>query len=51
MKEEEIGNPPEEEFRIVIVKMIQILMNRLETRIENIQEMFSKDLEEIRKSQ
>ena len=28
MKEEEIGNPPEEEFRIVIVKMIQILMTR-----------------------
>ena len=51
MKEEEIGNPPEEEFRIVIVKMIQILMNRLETRIEKMQEMFNKDLEEIKKSQ
>ena len=42
----------------MIVKMIQNLENkmelqiyRLETRIENMQEMFNKDLEEIKKSQ
>ena len=53
-KEEEIGNLPEKEFRIMIVKMIQnfenkmeLQINRLERRIEKIQEMFSKDLEEI----
>ena len=45
------------EFRIMIVKMIQNLQNklelqisRLETRIEKMQEMFNKDLEEIKKS-
>ena len=55
-KEEEIGNLPENEFRIMIIKMIQSLENKmelqinsLETRIETIQEMFDKDLEEIKK--
>ena len=55
-KEEEIGNLPDKEFRIMIVKMIQNLenkmelqINRLETRIEKMQEMFKKDLEEIKR--
>ena len=58
IKEEEIGNLPDKEFRIMIVKMIQNLeikmesqINSLETRIENIQERFNKDLEEMKKSQ
>ena len=53
-KEEEIGNLPDKESQIVIVKMIQSLENKmelqinsLETKIEEIQEMFNKDLEEI----
>ena len=57
-KEEEIGSLPEKEFRIMTVKMIQNLENKmelqinsLETRIEKMQEMFNKDLEEIKKSQ
>ena len=57
-KEEEIGNLPEKEFRIMIIKMIQNLENKmelqinsLETKIEKMQEMFNKDLEEIIKSQ
>ena len=56
--EEEIGSLPEKEFRIMIVKMIQNLENKmelqinsLETRIEKMQEMFNKDLEEIKRSQ
>ena len=51
-KEEEIWSLPEKEFRIMIVKMIQNLenkmelqINRPETRIEKMQEMFNKDLE------
>ena len=40
--EEEIGSLPEKEFRIMIVKMIQNLGNRM----EKIQETFNKDLEE-----
>ena len=56
-KKEEIESLPEKEFRIMIVKMIQNLENKmelqinsLETRIEKMQEMFNKDLEEIKKS-
>ena len=54
-KEEEIVSLPEREFRIMIVKMIQNLENKmelqinsLETRIEKMQEMFNKDREEIK---
>ena len=57
-KEEEIESLPEKEFIIIIVKMIQNLenkmelqTNRLETRTEKMQEMFNKDLKEIKKSQ
>ena len=57
-KEEEIGSLPEKEFRIMTVKMIQNLENKmelqinsLETRIEKMQEMFNMDLAEIKKSQ
>ena len=57
-KKEEIGILPEKEFRIMIIKMIQNLENKMElqinslqTRIEEMQEMFNKDLEEIEKSQ
>jgi len=46
-KEEEIGNLPDKEFRIMIVKLIQNLeikmesqINSLETRIEKMQERF-----------
>ena len=49
--EEEIGSLPEKEFRIMIVKMMQNLGNRMEARIEKIQEMFNKDLEELKNKQ
>ena len=42
--EEEIGSPPEKELRIMIVKMIQNLGNRM----EKIQETLNKDLEELK---
>ena len=45
--EEEIGSLPEKEFRVMIVKIIQNLGNR----IEKIQEMFNKDLEELKSKQ
>jgi len=52
----EIVSLPEKEFRIMIVQMIQSLenkmelqINRLERRVEKMQEMFSKDLEEVKK--
>ena len=42
----ETGNFPEKEFRIMIVKMIQDLRKRMQAKIEKMQEMFNKDLEE-----
>ena len=55
-KEEEIGNL-RYSIRIMIIKMIPNLENKmqlqissLETRIEKMQEMFNKDVEEIKKS-
>ena len=57
-KGEVIESLTEKGFRIMIVKMIQNLkdkvelqINRLETRMEKMQEIFNKDLEEIKKSQ
>ena len=49
--EVEIGNLPEKEFRIMIVKMIQDLGKRMEAKIEKMQEMLNKDLEELRNKQ
>ena len=45
--EEEIGSITEKEFRIMIVKRIQNLGNRM----ERIQETFNKDLEELKSKQ
>ena len=51
INEVEIGNLSEKEFRVMIVKMIQNLRNRMEAQIEKIQEMFNKDLEELKNKQ
>ena len=51
LNEVEIGNLPEKEFRIMIVKMIQDLGKRIETKIEKMQEMFNKDLEKLENKQ
>ena len=45
--EEEIGSIPEKEFRVMIVKTIQNLGNRM----EKIQETFNKELEELKRKQ
>ena len=47
----EIGNLPEKEFRIMIVNMIHDLRKRMEAKIEKMQEMFTKDIEEIKNKQ
>jgi len=47
----ELANLPEKEFRIMIVKMIQDLGERMEAKIDKMQEMFTKDLEELKKKQ
>ena len=43
INEEEIGKLPEKEFRIMIVKMIK----NLENRMEKMQESVNKDQEEL----
>ena len=45
--EEEIGRLPENEFRVMILNMTQNLGNRM----EEIQEMFNKKLEELKSKQ
>ena len=44
MNEEEIGKLPEKEFRIMVVKMIK----NLENKMEEMQESINKDLEELK---
>ena len=44
INEEEIGKLPEKEFRIMVVKMI----NNLENKMEKMQESINKDLEELK---
>ena len=47
INEEEIGSLSAKEFRIMIVKMIQNLGNKM----EKIQEMFNKHLKELKSKQ
>ena len=44
INEEEIGKLPDKEFRIVTVKMIK----HLENKMEKMQELINKDLEELK---
>ena len=57
-KQEDKWNLPDKEFRMMRIKMIQNLENKIElqinsmeTRNEKMQEMFNKDLVKIKKSQ
>ena len=45
------GNLTEKEFRIMMVKMIQDLRKRMEAKFEKMQEIFTKDLEELKNMQ
>ena len=47
LSEGEIGNLPEKEFRVMIVKMIKDLRKRM----EKMQETFNKDLEKLKNKQ
>ena len=51
LSEVETGNLPEKEFRIIIVKTIQDLGKRMEAKIKKLQEMFTKDVKELKKKQ
>ena len=51
LNEVDIGNLSENEFRIMIMKMIQDLGKRMEAKIKKMQEMFNKDLKELKNKQ
>ena len=47
----EIGNLPVKEFKIMMVRLIQDLRKRMEAKIEEVEEMFTKDLQELKNKQ
>ena len=47
--EKQLRNIPERELRILTVNMTQDLGKRKEAKIEKMQEIFNKDLEELKK--
>ena len=54
LTEVEIGNLPKKKkkkFRVMIVKVIQDLGKRMEAQIKKIQEIFNKDLKELKNKQ
>ena len=51
LNEVEIGNLPEKEFRIKTVNLIQDLGKGMEAKIEKMQEVFTKDLWELKNQQ
>ena len=52
LNEMEIGNlPGKKKIRIMIVKIIQDLRKRMEANIEKMQEIFTKDLDELKNRQ
>ena len=51
INEVKIGNLPEKEFRKRIMNMIQDLRIRMEAKIKKMQEMFNKDLGELKNKQ
>ena len=48
LNEKKIGNLPEKELRVMIVKMIKNLRKRVEAWIEKIQEIFNKELVDLK---
>lgn len=48
LNEEERSNLPGKEFRVLIVKMIQDMVKKMESWIKKITEMFNKNLEELK---
>ena len=51
LSEVDIGNLHEREFRVMVVKVIQDLEKRMEAQTEKIQELFNKELEDLKNKQ
>ena len=48
INEVEVGNLPEKDLRVMIVKMIQDLQKRMDAQSEKLQEVLNKELENIK---
>ena len=48
LSEVELGNLPEKEFRITIVKLIQDLRKRMAVQTEETEEMFNKEIGDLK---
>ena len=46
-----MDNQLEKEFKVMIVKMVHGHRERMQAKIEKMQEMFNKDLEELKNKQ
>ena len=51
LSEVEIGNLPKKEIRVMIVRMIQELGKRMDAQIKKLQEVLSKETENINNNQ
>ena len=51
ISEMEIGNLPEKQFRVMMVKIIQDLRKRMETQTKKLQEKINKELEDLKEKQ
>ena len=51
LNEVDISNLPDKEIGIMIANMIQDLGKRMKVKIEKMQEMFTKDLQELKNKQ
>ena len=51
LSEVEIGSLPKKEFRVIIIKMNQELRKRMDAQSEKLQEVFNKELENIKSDQ
>ena len=51
LNEVEIGNLPKKDFRVMRIKMIQELRKRMEAQTKKKQEIFNKELEDLKSKQ
>ena len=51
LSHEEILSPQEKDFRLLMLKMMQDIGNKLEAKMDNLQETLSKDIQDIKLKQ
>ena len=51
LSDEEILSPQEKDFRLLMLKMMQDIGNKLEAKMDNLQETLSKEIQDIKLKQ